>query len=197
MSIELVSTGIPDLLPMKRSPGLHHSEVLKDFLVSTGYKQYEDKSLDNDNDKKNLITRWQLGSAFEDIIADRYDKHFPGKYIRSSELEIDGLVITPDLITSSDCTPDSIKLTWLSSRNDINSDTFTYHWLQLASECVALGVDIARLHICHVNGAYDYGNPAVHFNVWQRQFNPKWLDSHRTRILRHRDKMLREGWEQK
>lgn len=190
--VELISTGIPNLLPMKgRSPGIHHSDVLSDLLVRMGH--FPPKTPQNSKSNPHVITRMQLGQAFEEILVDRYSRHYPDRYILPGEFEIDGLPITPDLIDSSLYGPDSIKLTWLSSSHDILIDKFDYHWMQLMSECVALKTDTGRLHICHIMGSYDY-ETGVHFNVWQRRFSKQKLDSHKTLILRHRDRMLREGW---
>lgn len=196
--IELVRTGIPNLLPMKdRSPGLHHSSVLSDYLVRIGHYPPNDPYMlppEKDKHDRMTMTRMQLGAAFEEILADRYFRAYPGRYFYPGELDLDGLHITPDLVDSSDYGPDSIKYTWISSKHPIDSDKFLYHWMQLKSECIALCSKVARLHICHNNGDYTFGNNAVHFNVWQQRFSQRELDEHRTVILRHRDRMLREGW---
>ncbi len=194
----LISQGIPDLLPMRfRSPGLHHSTVLSDWMVRAGYWAPKDRDELSKESRfsPGVISRMQLGQAFEEILISRYQRHEPNRYITPGELEIDGLYITPDLLDLTDGSPDSIKLTWLSSRHDISSDKFLYHWMQLKSECIALETDISRLHICHINGdnTYSVDNP-VHFNVWQNVFERSDLETHRTLILRHRDRMLREGW---
>lgn len=200
MNVSLIGQGIPNLLPSVRSPGLHHSVVLSDWMVRAGYWAPKEKEeLEKDYySNPGIVSRMQLGLAFEDTLIDRYSRHYPNRYLRSDELDIDGLVITPDLIDRLDGSPDSIKLTWLSSRHEITSDKFLYHWMQLKSECVALETDIARLHICHIMGDYshDVDNP-VHHNVWQGVFDKKELSAHRTLILRHRDRMIRDGWKEK
>lgn len=199
--IELISTGIPNLLPMQfRSPGLHHSTVLSDLLVRMGHWSppiiHPDRESEN-KEKIMVMTRMQLGQAFEEILADRYARAYPDRYYYPGELEIDGLPITPDLVDSSHYGPDSIKYTWISSKWPIEHEKFTYHWMQLKSECIALHSDIARLHICHNMGDYSFGNDAVIFNVWRQRFSKNELDHHRTIILKHRDRMLREGWQER
>lgn len=187
--IQLVSSGIPNLLPSRdRSPGLHHSEVLYDWLVRMGHYSKSKGTKENDS----TMSRMQLGLAFEDILCDRYSKHYPDRYIRPGELSIDGLPITLDLLDTHHYGPDSIKLTWLSARHEISSEKFIYHWAQLKSECIALNCNTARLHICHINGDYTYGDQSVIFNKWERKFSKHELDNHKTRILRHRDRMEKE-----
>lgn len=199
VDIKLISTGIPNLLPARdRSPGLHHSEVLHDLLVREGhYSRYmkQRSELPADMVSGSDMSRMQLGLAFEDTLVDRYKRNDPDLYISAGEYEIDGLYITLDLVNSMDGCPDSIKYTWLSAKHEIGSDKFLYHWMQLKSECVALGVDVGRLHICHNNGNYDY-KTGVHFNVWEGKFDKLELSKHRDKILRHRDRMVRERTEQ-
>lgn len=197
--IELIAEGIPDILQMEgRSPGLHHSTVLRDYLVRIGHYSPPDPYLSQTSQEKGertKITRMQLGSAFEQILADRYFRAYPGRYFYPGEMEIDGLPITPDLVDSTDYGPDSIKYTWVSSKHSIYSDKFTYHWMQIKSECIALCSQVGRLHICHNMGDYTFGDDSVHFHVWQQRFEKKELEDHRTIILRHRDRMLKEGWQ--
>lgn len=204
----LISTGIPNLLPMKgRSPGLHHSTVLSDWMIRSGYwaPKEREEPFSEQSHSPGLLTRMQLGLAFEDILIDRYTRHDPSRYLIPGELDIDGLFITPDLLDKTDGSPDSIKYTWISSGTDILDDKFRYHWMQLKSECIALETDVCRLHICHSNGDYSWlgnskgkeknFNPA--YNVWKKVFDRSDLENHRSLILRHRDRMIREGWEEK
>lgn len=185
-NIRLVSTGIPNLLPSRdRSLGLHHSEVLSDLCIRLGHYEKSEMSM----------SRVQWGLAVEDVIADRYSRDDPGRYFCPGELDIDGLPITLDLAQTSDCTPDELKSTWISSRHAPDSEKFLRYKWQVMSQCVALGVDRGRRHVCHVNG--DYKNFNVDYFVWEEIFSRAELDSHRTMILRHRDRMLREGWSPK
>lgn len=184
--IRLVSTGIPNLLPSRdRSPGLHHSEVLSDLCIRLGHYEKSEFS----------VSRTQLGLAFEDIIADRYFRDDPKRYFRPGELDIDGLPITLDLAETKDCTPDECKLTWMSSRHAADSEKFLRYKWQVMSQCIALGVDRGRRHVGHING--NYKSFDVDYFVWEEIFSRAELDSHRTMILRHRDRMLREGHEPK
>lgn len=184
MSITLLSSGIPNLLPMRdRSPGLHHSDVLSDLCVRLGH--YEKSDMD--------MTRLQLGCALESIIALRYTEEFPGRYIQPGELMLGGdLPITPDLLDTLFYIPEEIKLSWISSRHDPSSEKFQRFWWQVASQCCALKTSTGRLNITHLRG--DYKGMEIHHNVWEREFTKQELVSHEAMILRHRDRMLAEGW---
>lgn len=194
-NIQLIGTEIPNLLPSRdRSPGIHHSVVLSDLCVRLGH--YEKSELS--------MSRLQLGLAFEDIIADRYARHDPGRYFRPGELEIDGLPITLDLADCRRYGPDEIKLTWLSSSHPPDSEKFLRYRWQVMSQCIAMGTNRGRWHVGHINGDYDYlkkrkpGDPPpkfdVHYRIWEEVWSKLELEDHRTKILRHRDRMLREGW---
>lgn len=199
MEVSLLSSGIPNLLPSRdRSPGIHHSDVLSDLLTREGYYAPRDP-WSVSGIPEHTLTIMQLGQAFEDILVDRYRRHYGPRYYQPGELEIDGLPITLDLADTLYHGPDEIKYTRLSSRHLPTSDEFMRFQMQIKSQCIAmepktLSLLTGRLHICHAMGSYDYKNPAVHFNVWKCGFTRAELEIHRTRILRHRDRMLREGW---
>ena len=187
MSIKLLSSGIPDLLPMRnRSKGvLHHSTVLSDYCVRLGY--YEKSEMD--------MTRLQLGCALEDVIALRYNQSDPNRYIQPGELLLGGdLPITPDLLDTRLGCPEEIKLSWISSRHTPDSEKFQRFWWQIMGQCAALNyTTIGNLNITHIRG--DYKGMEVHHNVWQRVFTRQELIQYETMILRHRDRMLREGYQ--
>jgi hypothetical protein len=182
-NITLLSSEIPNLLPSRdRSPGLHHSDVLSDLCVSLGHYPKSELSM----------SRLQLGLAFEDVIADRYARHDPGRYFRPGEMDIDGLPITLDLFDCKRNGPDELKLTWMSSAHPPTSEKFLRYRWQVMSQCIASHSNRGRRHVGHING--DYKNFAVDYRVWEEVFSAQELDDHRTMILRHRDRMLREGW---
>lgn len=185
MGITLLSSGLPNLLPARgRSPGLHHSVVLSDLCVRMGH--YEKSEMN--------MTRTQLGCALEDTLDLRYNQEYPGRYIRGEELLIGGeLPITLDFLDSQLYKPRETKLSWMSSRHDPMSEKFQRFWWQVAGQCLALGTDRGDLAICHING--DYKGFDVHFNVWERVYSKVELMQYETMILRHRDRMLREGYQ--
>lgn len=182
--ITLVSSGIPDLLPMQdRSSGLHHSEVLSDYCIRQGHYEKSDMEMN----------RVQLGCALEDTIAARYAQQYPNRYIQPGELWLGGdLPITPDLYDTLTGEPEEIKLSWISSRHPPDSQKFDRFWWQVMSQCCALGVTSGKLNITHIRG--DYKGFEIHHNVWRREFDKTELNQHERTILRHRDRMLREGY---
>lgn len=182
-SVHLVSSGLPNLVPdLDRSEGIHHSDVLSDLCVRLGH--YDKSEME--------MSRLQLGFAMEDAIAERYAQHFPNRYIRPGELSLGDLPITLDLLDTIPYTPEECKLSWLSSKHDPMSEKFARFRWQVMSQCCALKVRQGRLNITHING--DYKGFAVHNNVWEYEWDESELKSHEIMILRHRDRMLKEGW---
>jgi hypothetical protein len=140
----LIYEGMPDLLPMQgRTPGIHVSEVIHELCVA--FRDFDDKV--------ELTTTWaQLGCALEDAVVDRYKRHFPGRYIRPGELERDNIYGTPDLLDTRDWVVEEIKLSWMSCNHGPDSQKFWRYWVQVAAYCWMVKTDVARLHVCHVNG---------------------------------------------
>jgi len=139
------------------------------------------------------MTRLQLGCAHEDMVALRYSQDNPSRYIQPGELLLGGdLPITPDLLDTLYNVPEEIKLSWLSSAHDPASEKFRRFRWQIMSQCHALNVRSGRLNITHIRG--DYKGFDIHHNLWEFQWTQAELDSHVTMILRHRDRMIREGY---
>jgi hypothetical protein len=162
MTYRLVSEGMPDLLPMTgRSPGIHVSDVIHDLCVSLGH--YEPGDFDGP-----AMTRMQLGCALEHAIVHRFALDSPDRYVQPGELELDGLYGTPDLLDLEDGADTEIKLTWMSSRHDPDSEKLWRYWVQIKAYCRMLELTLGRLHVCHVMGDYKGSGPV--YRVWEREF---------------------------
>jgi len=165
MSIRLVSTSLPDLLPMRtRSPGPHASVIIGDLCTRLGL--YDKRDAD-----AFPVTRAQLGCALEDTLAARFVQDDPARYQRGSELTRDGIHVTPDFWDVGDprTQPESplydprvypivtreCKLTWMSAkvmegvggeevdprsgrRTVVEGERLWRYWRQLEAQCFAL-----------------------------------------------------------
>lgn len=187
MNVKLLSSEIPNLLPsLDRSPGLHHSEILNSLCVKYGiYKE-------SDFNAPGVMTRMQLGLAFEDILYDRLRRHYQGQYFKPGELIIGDVPITLDLYHSAFNRPEEVKLTWLSSAHHPLGDKFLKYRWQVMSQCLATEDSIGGLHVNHING--DYKGYSPQYNFWEYEFTSKELRDHEAFILNHRDEMLRKGY---
>lgn len=183
----LLFEGMPDLLPMEgRSPGIHVSEVIHDLCIRLGH--YEERELDSAG-----LTRMQLGSSFEWAIANRWALQYPDRYLPMGEMEKDGIFGTPDLVDIEDWAVEEIKLTWVSSRHEPDSQKFWRYWVQIKSYCMMVGTNIGRLSVCHVNGDYKYndGGGGPVYRKWERQFEDHEL-AENWRLITTHAKVLNE-----
>lgn len=186
--IKLIRTGIPQLLPMEgREPGLHISGIISSLCVQLGH--YPPKSEWSESD----ITRMQLGCALEDTLALRWTQEYPDRYIQLGGLEVDGLHGTPDFYDVVDNAIEEVKLTWMSSRHDPDSEKFWRYWVQIKAYCHMLDTRVGRLHVCHAMGNYkfdDGGGPQ--YNVWERTFSNQELDENWRMLKSHGERYRNE-----
>lgn len=186
--IKLIRTGIPQLLPIEdREPGLHISGIISSLCVQLGHYPPKDEWSESD------ITRMQLGCALEDTLALRWTQEYPDRYIQLGGLEVDGLHGTPDFYDVVDNAIEEVKLTWMSSRHDPDSEKFWRYWVQIKAYCHMLDTRVGRLHVCHAMGNYkfdDGGGPQ--YNVWERTFSNQELDENWRMLKSHGERYRNE-----
>lgn len=178
MTFTLVSSTMPDLLPMRgRSSGRHVSHVIHDLCIRLGYFE----------DGKELQTAWaQLGCALEWAVIERYQEHYPDRYVQIGELERDGVYGTPDLFDTEEGAVVEIKLSWMSAKHDADSVKYWRYWMQVRAYCYMMGVNVGYLHVCHVNGNYKWsegGGPI--YKVWRGEWSDAELEETWETIRRH------------
>lgn len=188
--IMLIHEGMPDLLPMMgRSPGMHVSDIIYNIAVRLGYlKGPADDSGDDEAFVPNA--HMGLGSALEHAIIHRFALDEPGRYLQIGELERDGLFGTPDLVDLEDWILIEIKLTWMSSRHDPDSQKFWRYWVQVMAYCIMLETNVARLHVCHVMGDYKGSGPI--YRIWERRFSNQELAENWRMLVSHGRAMARD-----
>ena len=167
MAPRLIATDIRELLPMRRAPGNHVSEILNRICVGLGKW--------SDTGPPHSQIQLETGTALEDAIAqalaDRYARDDPGRYIHGLEVEKDGITGNIDLFDTVDFAVEDVKLTKRSIRHDIEGDKFWHNWEQIKTYCYMIGVNIGRLHVVFVNGNYkfDANDPDAgwQYRVWE------------------------------
>jgi len=210
-TVTLLSTSIPDLLPMtSRSEGLHVSDIIHHAFTSNplipGYYKPS-----NDRDS----TRSELGNALEDAIALRLHQNNPTDYLLPGELSCDGLHGTPDIYRVSFEAVQEIKLTWESIKriNDAGvvvdpwsiengtvlpanssplSGSYARRWWQVKSYCYMMGVTRGLLTVVYIMG--DYKHKRVFAPTWMGEFTEDELTDHWRMMLSTGERMLKDGW---
>lgn len=179
----LIYDGAPVLLPMQgRSDGIHISTIIKELCIRLGHFK--------ERDEGPIQAQLELGNALEWAIIQRYILEDPDRYMAPGELELDDLFGTPDVADVEDLAIEEIKLTWMSSRHEIDSDKFWRYWVQLMAYCKMMGWTLGRLHICHVNGDYTYDNGSGPvYRVWERRFTKAELNENWAMLLIHAESM--------
>lgn len=197
MAPRLIADSIRELLPMKRSPGNHVSEIINRLCVKLG--KWED-----DGSRPAQI-QLEMGNCMEDALgralAERFHRDQPGRYIHGFELEKDRITGNADLIDTVDFVVEECKLTKRSIRHDIEDDKFVHNWWQLQAYCHMLGTNTGRLHLTFVNGNYKYPDQPgfdEYLSGWQyRCYEDTWTDKELANIWRmitgHRRKDLDAG----
>lgn len=178
----LIEQGIRDggLIAMPRggTEDRHVSVVIRNLCLKLGHFDQSDPD----------YVLFELGSAFEDAIAralaERWARAHPDRFVRIGELELDGLLGNPDLYDFVDSAICEMKLTKLSASQDPEGEKFWKYWVQCAAYCKMMDVNLARLHICHINGNYrDNRSPIYH--VWERRFTQRELDMNWKMLVSH------------
>lgn len=192
----LVSTGIPDLVPMVRTgrPQDHISYVLREICIALGHYEAEDDDTMTAEENALRQTRWEMGSAFENALIqglrNRYAESDPGRYVTPGELELEGLLGSPDLCDVRDEVVHEIKFTWMSSRHDAESEKFWKYWKQGMTYAHMMGWQTVRLHVGHIMGDYrrDGKGPSPIYNVWEQRFSKEDLANNWRMIKSHHRK---------
>lgn len=185
MNPHIIRTGIAELLPMARSgdPARHVSAIIRSLCLRLGH--FGDTGPITD------FTRVELGSAFENAVAAGLARRYAladSRYVVPGELELDGLIGTPDLLDTVDLRVIEIKLTWISSRHDAESEKFWKYWVQAKAYCHMMDWREAELHIGHISGNYkDQRSPI--YNVWHDTFSNKELNENWRMLISHGEQL--------
>lgn len=95
---------------------------------------------------------------------------------RPGEVELDGIVGSPDGFDQSTRVVDEYKLTWKSTKNSHPKDV--WKWMtQVKGYCKMLGASVVRFHVFHVNGDYRGSGPLYKsylFSFTEREIDENW-----------------------
>lgn len=143
-----------------RSVGLHVSSIVNYISTTLGRR-------DNDFSRDDLDAFAVVGRMFERILAETI--FLPPRYIRPGEIDIDGIIGSPDAIDCDDGAVVEIKATWKSSKRPIES-LREYFW-QIQAYCYMLQVQRAKLYVFYVCGDWSPPKPIWPPKAWQLDFS--------------------------
>ena len=149
--------------------------------LSTIYTDIEKKLFGGPRETNNPL--WaQTGFLWERALADAFQREHP-YIIRPGEVELDGIVGSPDGIDLKDNILEEYKCTWLSTKNA--SPGQVWKWItQTKGYCKMLGLKECRFRIWYING--DYGkNFGPQYKEFLAQYTQSELDENWDMITSH------------
>ena len=141
-----------------RSVGLHVSSIIRHIMVTSGLAK------DSNFTDEDLEYFAVVGRLWERVLAETMLPE--PRYIRPGEIEVDGIIGSPDGIDTEDPAVIEIKVTWLSSNRAIES--FFKYMLQIKSYAYMLGLTKVKLYVFYVCG--NYRPPVPQFKAWEITF---------------------------
>lgn len=198
--LETIQGGVGDdlLNPPPRSDGWHLSEIIRDLMNRTVFKnKRQDFAKLRPEDQKQAVLRWEVGFIWEVIVENVYRQRMQARrsahgVVRQSEMTVEGVHMTPDGWRVEDDVEEEYKATWKSSvKLDAFEEEF-FEWLvQNRAYCRALRTNRSEFFILFVNGDYRGSGPQskkVEVEYTQRELDENWQ-----MILNHKALMEREG----
>lgn len=172
-----------------RSPGIHLSDIIGDIAIKLGH--YRPTPLN--------MAQLQLGNTFEWALIERWMRHYPGRYVRVGERELDGIYITGDVFDKDLWRPAEAKFTFqaaVHTPEEFNNKTgyLKYRW-QACAQAKVMRSDSATIPILHPRGDYrDHPEPL--YREWEERYSKRELDDNWDRLRSHRDEMIKssERW---
>lgn len=197
MNIELVDTELRSLLPMigrGGDPRSHVSVIIRDLCIRLGH--FEERKSEYD---RNPSTIFELGNTFEDAMvvamAERFARDQPHRYIRPGEFVVDGLHGNPDLLDVVEEEVIEIKLTWMTSRHDVEGEKFWKYWRQAEAYAHMTGFRKIRLIVCFINGDYgrDRSGPDPHGRAWLYRPTDREIANNWRMLTKHHEFLMKQG----
>ena len=134
-----------------RSAGIHVSQVIRHIALTAGLR----KENNIDEGKLNLMA--VIGRLWERVLADAY--YTKPRYERIGEIELEGIIGSPDAIDTEEWAVEELKVTWVSEKNFRDSAKFREYQWQGKSYAQMLGMCRCRFTVLHMRGDYTDGFP--------------------------------------
>lgn len=149
MQISELSSVPPPTSNQERTPGVHLTDLLNARELAMGEEGFAPEP------EETTQTRFALGFAWELAIERALNElwgEMHSRIIRVGEVELDGVLMTPDAVDVADGCLEEWKCSKLSSQRD--PGRYRRYITQMMCYCHALGLTEARLRVLHLNGDY-------------------------------------------
>lgn len=185
---------IEDLEPSKfRSPGIHHSTILKEILRGIDPKRFGGEGVMNP-------ARTFTGFIWEEVLGEAFTKLARMSKPALCQLELQRemcgrtVFFTLDAFDTERWKVHEYKATWMSSRHEITDQRFWHWFAQLKSYCKVADTRAAELYALFVNGDYsrwDEGGPVM--RRWEVEFTETEIEENWTMVKGRLSDMIRKG----
>src|SRR5437588_9437146 len=138
-----IDLNLAQILARRAMPGRsmgrpHVTEIIRWIdhrVIHQGQRKPYDQLSPSERKRMGAFT--SMGFVWEDLVAQSLAPMLGGEIVRPGELELDGIVGTPDGLNLSGMAVEETKATWRSSRRSIETDYWS--WLaQIKAYCQVL-----------------------------------------------------------
>lgn len=167
--------------PAGRSEGLHASDIYGDLFKDLEPERYGewDGSLDPDSLMTALGLAWEV--HLEKMLT--LNGHLVARppECRSDE----GIYYSPDLlVVNGQDRIGEIKVTWMSSRTDLNDPKFDKYLCQNMLYCYWEQMNLARFYVLYMRGNYK-GRQWPAFKIWDVEYTARELKENHQMCMNH------------
>lgn len=154
-----------------RTEGVHVSAIVRKLSAALAPQK-------NDLTEEHLDRFAVLGRLWEVQLSQALFQ--PPRYERPGEIEMDGIIGSPDCVDTQDWAVTEFKCTWKSSRDFESKLKWKQYLWQVKSYCCILGMVRARLIVLFVCGDWSFrGDDAAPIAYqWSLLFTPQELAEH-------------------
>jgi hypothetical protein len=162
-----------------RSAGLHVSAIINDIMNKSGLRD------SNGYTREDLDAFAIFGRIWERYLAETMFR--PPRYQRIGEVELDGIVGSPDAVDVEDGSVHEYKCTWKSSKTPI--EQFNWYWWQIKAYCWMIGSNEAVLYPVFINGDWKPPKPVANIK-YRATFSNGELKDNWNMLLRNAKEMV-------
>lgn len=136
-----------------RTPGIHVSQIIRHIVTTAGLQK------ENDFTESDLDDFALVGRLWEQMLADAY--YTKPRYERIGEIELDGILGSPDAFDFDEFAIAELKVTWQSSKAFTERVKFRLYRWQVGAYCHMMGTLRAEITVLHLNGDYSPPKPCA------------------------------------
>lgn len=171
----------------QRSEGLHLTTIIRDLIDKSGLK--------TPKSSWNMPTTQSVGFIWEETLFLSWEERLShafasllGKamgWYSTGELNLEGIVMTPDGYDPNNNVLQEAKCTWKGVKNQ---PTDNFSWMtQTKAYCKALRVNQVMFHVLYLNGDYKASGPI--YCPWLITFKPHEIEENWQMLMNHKEYM--------